>query len=270
MDISSFRLVTPILNLLFPKIDFDSITREVKIKFEEECDYEHEVKNQQDFQKIFSGDDNILIPNVYLEYSSNKLICSEFMEGLSFDEMLETSDQAEKDCYGELLFRFFVRSLFKKGLCYGDFNPGNFAFQNGKLVVMDFGLVKTMGAKDLEDVRNIFRSVSENKVEKFVQTIESMGFAKKSDGKYDFLKHFELFSETTALPWTDSREFTYNEEFFKKEVEGNIVLNPIGRNISIPDQYFLLMRAYIGIVSLLCKMNATRNWAALFKQESAV
>ena len=50
---------------------------------------------------------------------------------------------AQRDRYGEIVFRFFFGSLYRFGQFSGDPHPGNYLFhEGGRITFLDFGLVK--------------------------------------------------------------------------------------------------------------------------------
>lgn len=114
--------------------------QKVEIKLNEEVDYLHEAEQLAWFAKNNTLAD-IVFPNVLKQYSSQRILCMEKLEGLHLDAWLATQpSQAERNHYGQLLFDWFWMSVRQLKRVHADPHPGNFLFmKNGKLGVLDFG-----------------------------------------------------------------------------------------------------------------------------------
>ena len=121
----------------------DHIIDEIEARLYEEVDYELEAENCT-FFKEHMGNENIIIPQVYPELSSQKVLTTSFLEGLDFESYLATNPtQEEKNAYAQLIFDSFFYSLYTFKRIHADPNPGNFLFlEDGKLGLIDFGCVK--------------------------------------------------------------------------------------------------------------------------------
>jgi predicted unusual protein kinase regulating ubiquinone biosynthesis (AarF/ABC1/UbiB family) len=114
--------------------------QKIEIKLNEEVDYIHEAEQLAWFTKNNTLAD-IVFPNVLTQYSSQRVLCMEKLEGLHLDAWLATEpSQAERNHYGQLLFDWFWMSVHQLKRVHADPHPGNFLFMNnGKLGVLDFG-----------------------------------------------------------------------------------------------------------------------------------
>ena len=121
----------------------DHIIDEIEARLYEEVDYELEAENCTFFREHMSNE-NIIIPHVYPELSSQKVLTTSFVEGLDFESYLNTNPtQEEKNAYAQLIFDSFFYSLYTFKCIHADPNPGNFLFlEDGKLGLIDFGCIK--------------------------------------------------------------------------------------------------------------------------------
>ncbi|WP_444996955.1 ABC1 kinase family protein [Aliikangiella sp. IMCC44359] len=119
--------------------------KEMQERLREEVDYQVEADNIQWFKNQVQLP-NVIIPEVFLEYSGKRVITFEMLDGLHLAEWLKTKPkQAEKNHFGQLLFDFFWYSVFKLKRINADPHPGNFLFlPNGKLGILDFGCVRAL------------------------------------------------------------------------------------------------------------------------------
>ena len=75
---------------------------------------------------------------------------SEWVDGIGFEEVRKL-DRAERDRFGEIVFRFFFGSLYRNGHFSGDPHPGNYRLMpDGRVAFMDFGMTKRMAREQIE------------------------------------------------------------------------------------------------------------------------
>ena len=123
-----------------------AVTEEIRLRIDEELDYELEAQNQRSLARIFRGHPFIVVPDVVTRMSRERVIVSEFVEGTGFEELKRCPD-AERDRLGEIIFRFFMGCLYRHHQFSGDPHPGNFLLQaDGRVAFLDFGLFKRMEA----------------------------------------------------------------------------------------------------------------------------
>ena len=68
------------------------------------------------------------------------MLVSEYVEGERF-EAVRALDEAERDRYGEIVFRFFFGLLYRDRIALGDPHPGNYLLRpDGRVAFLDYGL----------------------------------------------------------------------------------------------------------------------------------
>ncbi len=151
-DMQNLDMIMRLLKRMTPGLDVKAITREVRERIIEELDYELEAQNQRALARIFDGHPFIVVPAVVSSLSRERVLVSEFVEGVGFEE-LKRRGQAERDRIGEIVFRFFLGCLYRHRQFSGDPHPGNFLLlDDGRVAFLDFGLFKRLeaGPVDLE------------------------------------------------------------------------------------------------------------------------
>jgi aarF domain-containing kinase len=140
-DIANLR------RLLFPlrlSTDWDSLNAqfgEVQAVLESETDYEQEAASLREARAAFREDDGIVVPRVYDQYSTRRVLTMEYLEGDHIQAFLAGNPSQElRDHFGERIFRASLRLYFSRRMLYSDFNPGNLLFrEDGLLGWIDFG-----------------------------------------------------------------------------------------------------------------------------------
>lgn len=106
-----------------------------------EVDYESEARFLERAREALSEVDDVVIPRVYRDLSTRRILSMERLEGLHLTEWLATDPpQSERDRIGDLLNRATGRLFFSERLCWGDPHPGNLmVLEDGRLGMLDFG-----------------------------------------------------------------------------------------------------------------------------------
>ena len=90
---------------------------------------------------------------------TRRVLVSEFVEGERF-EAVRALDQAQRDRYGEIVFRFFFGLLYRHRIALGDPHPGNYLLRpDGRVAFLDYGLVRELGAARIDAERAIALAV---------------------------------------------------------------------------------------------------------------
>ena len=124
-------------------LDAKALVDELRARMREELDYTIEAANQLEFAAWFDGHPFINIPAVDPTTSTRRVLTSEWVDGIGFDEFAATADTAAKRRAGETIWRFAQHAVHHLGAFNGDPHPGNYRFdRHGGVTFLDFGLVK--------------------------------------------------------------------------------------------------------------------------------
>ena len=157
----------------------------------EQMDFENEVEHIKTFRTNFENVDNIIIPNVYEEYTQKNanIIVMDFIEGMKLNE-LEPEDKIH---FCKAVAKFGIKSMFFDGVYHGDMHQGNIFFimdeekekeeekeekeekeaKVYKLGIIDFGIVGKLTRED------------QNKFYEFLQLLYSEEFDETAEYIYD-------------------------------------------------------------------------------------
>lgn len=142
-DLKNASIVEGLVGLVGPRgLDTRTVFDDLKARFREELDYELEAERQGRFAELHRQNSRIVIPRVFSERSSRRVLTSELMHGLTLDEAALESEATRRD-YAELLWEFVFKGTLVFGLFNADPHPGNYIFQaDGRVVFLDFGCVQ--------------------------------------------------------------------------------------------------------------------------------
>src|SRR5271154_2967923 len=175
-DLQNLEMIMRVLKRMTPGMDVKAIAEEIRERIVEELDYELEAQNQRSLARIFAGHPFIVVPDVVTSLSRERVLVSEFVSGVGFEE-LQRRSQAERDRIGEIVFRFFLGCLYRHRQFSGDPHPGNFLLlDDGRVAFLDFGLFKRMDADAVELELACQRAVSEGDAETLHRALAESGF----------------------------------------------------------------------------------------------
>jgi predicted unusual protein kinase regulating ubiquinone biosynthesis (AarF/ABC1/UbiB family) len=125
--------------------NINHIIEEINQKLYEEVDYTKEAKNVLFFRERLIHP-QVVIPEVYPDLSTSKVLVCSYVNGKPFGNFLQSSPSQElRNHFAQLLFDTFFISLYRLKAIHADPNPGNFIFMdNNQLGIIDFGCIKNV------------------------------------------------------------------------------------------------------------------------------
>ncbi len=136
----------------------DDVFGELKARLHEELDYCNESDNVRLFHDYYQGRDDVVVPEVVGERSSQRVLTLTYEPGHHISE-LEEFPQEVLDQIGKNLFEVLADQIFNLQVLHADPNPGNFAFRpDGAIVLYDFGCIKRLDPEIIEAYRDTIRA----------------------------------------------------------------------------------------------------------------
>jgi predicted unusual protein kinase regulating ubiquinone biosynthesis (AarF/ABC1/UbiB family) len=143
---SDLKIVKPIAFRLLDmnEKELDKYIKEVEGKLIEETDYELEYNRSIQISKQCEHIPNLVFTHYYKEFSNQKVLTMDWLEGMHMEEFLKTNPTQEvKDSLGQAMWDFYDVQVHQLKAVHADPHPGNFLMRsNGTLGVIDFGCVK--------------------------------------------------------------------------------------------------------------------------------
>jgi predicted unusual protein kinase regulating ubiquinone biosynthesis (AarF/ABC1/UbiB family) len=254
------------------RVDNQTMVRDMIGRIAEELDYCREARNQQEFRELWRDDPRVVIPRVFDELCTERVLVTELEGGQSFAELVASDDPARKSAVGEVLFTFVFRSLLRHGIFNADPHPGNYLFGPGNEVVfLDFGCVQRFDAESRDAFRTLITAILEGRrgAELWAILAQTLRFP---DGTSPLLR--EIIEEYVLYcfkPIIDPQPFRYTREYTSQmseltiQVKMKILKNllRIGWREPKREGLVLLSRILFGMNSLLAVLGAEADWRAL-------
>ncbi len=126
---------------------FDEIHRMLR----QEVDYAQEARSLSEAREIFDGTASVVVPRVFPEYSTKRVLTMEFIPGMHLPEFLATNPSQElRDQFGTAMYAAWQK-LYSAHMNYADPSAGNYVFMaDGRLGLLDFGCVQHYTAEERE------------------------------------------------------------------------------------------------------------------------
>ncbi|SNS33856.1 ubiquinone biosynthesis protein [Anaerovirgula multivorans] len=138
-----------------------------------ELDYSLEGRNAEKFHANFKNDSSILIPKVYWDYTSRKVLTLQRVYGIKImDAAKIKSKHWDLKSLATISAKCFMKQVFIFGFFHGDPHPGNiFAIGDSKISFIDFGIVGYLDKGTMNFISNIFTAATRKDVEKIVTNL---------------------------------------------------------------------------------------------------
>jgi predicted unusual protein kinase regulating ubiquinone biosynthesis (AarF/ABC1/UbiB family) len=175
----------PRLGRGLPLVD---LVDEFGAKLFEELDYVHEAHLTEAFRTNFQEVDGIYSPRLYREFSSRRVLTTEFIDGIKVTdkEALQGAGLDVARLLGQGV-RANLKSLFEHGLFHADPHPGNLLVcSDGTLVFIDFGMMGIVSPEEQQRIVEIFVDVINRRPENLRENLLALGFL-RSDARWEEL-----------------------------------------------------------------------------------
>jgi predicted unusual protein kinase regulating ubiquinone biosynthesis (AarF/ABC1/UbiB family) len=261
-DLANAGLVTSALKLLFPSMSTKDMAEELVLRLAEELDYTKEAERTERFGVYYQGHPYIVVPRVHFALSSPHVLTTQFLHGRRFNEILSETQQV-RDAYGEILFRFVFRSLYRLRLFNGDPHPGNYLFlEDGRIGFLDFGFTKEFDASEIATFESMIQAmVLDRDATRFAKIVHEAGLVTTDDldpeAVADFFRAFyDIVHEDGPFTVTSGYASSLLHHTFDHD-------HPVAKYLNVPRSFVVLQRINLGLYALLGYLDATANWRAI-------
>jgi predicted unusual protein kinase regulating ubiquinone biosynthesis (AarF/ABC1/UbiB family) len=157
--------------------DLEAIHQEFSDTLYREIDYVQEAMNAERFRQNFADHEYILVPRVYPEFTTRRILTMEYMPGIKVNDRhsLEAIGINPKDI-NHIGICAYLKQLLQDGFFQADPHPGNMAVRSdGKLIFYDFGMMSEVMPINQGQMVETFFAVLRKDTDQVVKTIVDMG-----------------------------------------------------------------------------------------------
>ena len=175
-------------------IDVRGLVAEFEVVIRRELDYTAEAANARRFAANFV-ETPVVIPAVYLELSTTRVLTMEYVEGTRFRDirplLMAPSERRRVASMGaEAIFKM----AFEDGFFHGDPHPSNLLLTpEGELALLDFGMVGYMSRGDIDALSGLFIAVIQRDASAAVRGLEGLGVRYATEVRGDLVRDLREF-----------------------------------------------------------------------------
>lgn len=265
---SDLALVKPIAIRMFnlQGKDSDKYFREVEDKLIEETNYLLELEQSQEVVKACSKIENLLFPNYYPEFSSEKIITMDWMKGIHLSEFTTKNTDIEVgNKIGQALWDFYMYQIHVLRKVHADPHPGNFLVNDeNHLIALDFGCMKQIPN---EFYVPYFELINKNVItdkKRFNEKLFELEILRTDDSPSEVEYFTEMFHDLLSLftkPFQDETFDFADETFFENIAKlGERFSNDTNlkkMNGNRGSKHFIYMnRTFFGLYNLMFDLKA--------------
>ena len=266
-DVNQLKLIFSIYKKIDKSIDTSEIQKEISVRIKEELEYEQEQKHIKLFNLIFDEFNEVKIPKVYKEISTNRLISMNFLPG---NKLLHFKKypHAVRQKIAKNMFTAWYYPFYKYGVIHGDPHLGNYSSdKNANINLLDFGCIRVFKPSFVKGVIDLYHAIKDNDTDLAIHAYESWGFENISKDLIDVLNIWAKFlysplMENKLRKMQDTNSSTYGAEAASKV---HRELKKIG-GVKPPREFVFMDRAAIGLGSVFLHLDAKLNWYKLFHE----
>ena len=245
------------------RIDQSEVYQELEERLHEELDYVNEAKNIALFQKLFRDDDEVVIPDVYPDVSSRRVLTMSLVEGYPFKDILGPGiDQELKDWVALKYFRVVWRQIFEFGMLHTDPHPGNYLVTfHPKLAILDFGSIRIFPEPIRKAYHRLAKAILAWDETAMAECFVRLGFLGPDDAPAPMVRIMKIIFEPVL------RDRKYDPRDYNS-IEKGMEIAGIGiehRLFREPGHRVFLSRALLGLDAYLKQLGTVTNWHREFK-----
>jgi predicted unusual protein kinase regulating ubiquinone biosynthesis (AarF/ABC1/UbiB family) len=271
-DLRNAMMLLPLVKRLAPGLDAKALAMEMRERIGEELDYELEAQNQRRVERLLRGHPFFRVPRVYTALSTRRVLVSEYVEGERFQAVRRT-EEATRDRYGEIVFRFFFGTLYRDQIALGDPHPGNYLLcPDGQVCFLDFGLLRDVGAERVAAERAIALAIRDKDAAGLKAALAAAGYlpAERADAVD---AEFALGLMRRATKWWAApgwRRFSPDQARRGRDPERE---RPSGEEraaakaqlhqFTVPPESILIRRMHGIVAIVLGQLRAGADWGAI-------
>ena len=162
-------------NLEFARTyDFVNLVKELKRSLLRELNFSLESRNMQIISRNLADEKNIIIPEVYEEYTSSTVLVMDLVEGVKLKNYKpETIEEREQ--LARIGLRLVVRQVLETGFFHADPHPGNFLIIDGsELCLLDWGVVGILPPETRFELVELIAAIVDMEAEKVFDILVSL------------------------------------------------------------------------------------------------
>jgi predicted unusual protein kinase regulating ubiquinone biosynthesis (AarF/ABC1/UbiB family) len=267
-DLRNASMIMRLARAIAPGLDARAVADELRLRVMEELDYEYEAQSQRSFARAYRDHPFIYVPDVLTRLSRRRVLVTEYVEGLQFPDVKELP-HADRDRFGEIIFRFCFGSIYHLQQFNADAHPGNYLLMaDGRVAFLDFGMTKRLDRDQIELEQRAVDAAARRDPEALREALHYLGFV-KNPSKFDAERLMEHVMVVGGW-YMEDREIELTPERVMKVIESTSdprsQYYDLMRRESLPAEELMGRRMETGVLAVLAQLRARRNWHRIIRE----
>ena len=261
-DVDNAMTIIRMSRLLPASLNVDDIVTAAKDQLHREADYLQEAAHITSYTQNISGFDNVGLPTVLPELTSQRILTMSYMDGSSIESVAESMDQESRNNLVETLIRVTLSELLIWGQVQSDPNFANFLYneQSGDLGLVDFGAVVDLSTDHVLQLNHLLRAIQGSDLPAINEAAHLLGYISSED-PFNYRVAILSLLQTAAEPVLYSGTYDFGRSDLPQRMTHRVY--ELRRNETyqrIPPAIILFLhRKLAGIYMLATRLQARIN-----------
>lgn len=262
IDLNTLRLVAKVAHRI-PSIRAKMNFIELHREFTETVSREVNCKKEKDqlirFQQLFKNDSRIHVPRIYDEFTSERLLVMEYIDGVKITDVNAwTTWGIKQSDIVQTLLDSYLKQALSFGFVHLDPHPGNLLIlADGRICFLDFGMVGLYNSHELENFRALLQAIMMRQAESVVSALTGLGYIRESADIQSFTAKVDQLLKTVQI--SDARESGPRLGEAVKTIRSLVIDSPI----QMQAKYMFLIRTTGILITVLREVAPRANWPEL-------
>lgn len=214
-DLNAVETLVRVAKIVPITEEFSQWFDEIREMMYREVDYKHELEKTDQFYQRLKDDPRYIVPKVYPEFSSDKVIATQYEPGVNIDsETTMNLSQERRNAICEAALDLCWREVFEWGEMQTDPNFGNYFVRLGdgentpdKIVLLDFGAVRAFSEETIGPGRRIVAAAFHHDEELLFRALEEMRFFRDPNTSIEAKRGLAKLCFMAIEPFTDIEKY---------------------------------------------------------------
>lgn len=152
------------------------VIKEFEKSIKKELNFLIELRHIEIMKEKMKNFENLFIPDVYKEISTEKILVSEYIDGIKINKVDQWSKYVNKEDVVKNGTDIILKQIFDVGFFHGDPHPGNiFILKDGRIALIDFGIVGHLDEEKKYYIVNLLSGIIKGQGDRIIYTLKLMG-----------------------------------------------------------------------------------------------
>ena len=260
-DLDNLRSLLSVGRVVGGKDVLDGFHAEIKEGLLDEANYATEARNLSEFGAILEKHPQVVVPKVIEEFSNDRVLTMEYLDGVKLDVALDAMDTEERNATGMLFSELFVWMFHEEHVLHADPHPGNFLIMpDGRIGVLDFGCMRRYDPEFTDGWIDILVAKWNREPHRLPSIFERLGYAGMGNATPATAEQLDELCDIILQPFLYDGPFNWGQWHPERELERFVRGNLNLIRYAAPPRAVFYFRVAAGVWGLLQRSQIAGNW----------